>query len=140
MTQAALAYGGHVIGIDHENKLSVPSLPANFHFLQADATQLSTWFKVLELVEIYGKIGLVYQDSSHHYKASQREFELYSQLLDRGAIWICDDITPAFFDPLIDPPGLGMVQYFEELPGEKRLYQDVLHYGNCQGVVVLNGK
>jgi hypothetical protein len=29
----------------------------------------------------------------------------------------------------------GMEKYFNELPGEKRLYKDVLHYGNTMGVI-----
>lgn len=125
-----------VIGIDHQNKMH-PYISGTFNFIEGDATDLSTWVIVRELVHDYGKIGLVYQDSSHHYEASRREFELYAQFLAPGAIWICDDITPAFHDPLIDPPGKGMVQYFEELPGDKRLYSDVLHYGNTQGIVLL---
>lgn len=60
-------------------------------------------------------------------------------MLGSPAIWICDDITPAFHDPLIDPPGKGMVQYFEALPGDKRLYENVLHFGNTQGIILLNG-
>lgn len=136
MTMAAWECRGRVIGVDHENKITVP-IGQNFHFVEGDSTNIRTWAKVGALVQDFGKIGIVYQDSSHHYEASKREWDLYQTYLDDKAIWICDDITPAFHDPLIDPPGKGMVQYFEELPGDKRLYQDVLHYGNCQGVVIL---
>lgn len=86
-------------------------------------------------VEEHGKLGVVFQDSSHHYEASRKEWNLYSQLLDENAIWIADDITKDFWDKNIDPPGKGMVQYFEELPGEKRLYPYA--GSNCQGIILL---
>lgn len=93
---------------------------------------------VQELVNQYGPIGLVYQDSSHHYLESKQEWNLYSPLCKPGAVWICDDITPAFYDPKNDPPGKGMVEYFAEIPREhKRLYKDVLHFGNTQGIVIV---
>lgn len=136
MTRASAQYGGQVIGID----LNDPGLTMeNYHFVPGDSTQIHTVLKVAELVYRFGPIGLVFQDSSHHYQASRNEWRLYSPLLGARAIWICDDITPAFHDPLIDPPGKGMIQYFDELPGEKRLYKDVLHYGNIQGIVLVSG-
>lgn len=134
MTRASAQYGGHVIGID----LNGPARQLeNYHFIQGDSVSLWTFTQVSRVVSEYGKIGIVFQDSSHHYQASKEEWQLYSQFLDDGAIWICDDITPAFHDPKIDPPGFGMVQYFDELPGDKRLYCDVLHYGNCQGIILI---
>lgn len=136
MVRASAEYGGHVVGID----LNDPGLAApNYHFIPGDSTQPNTVLKVAEIVYHFGAIGLVFQDSSHHYQASRDEWRLYSALLDARAVWICDDITPAFHDPKIDPPGKGMVQYFDELPGEKRLYKDVLHFGNIQGIVLVNG-
>lgn len=133
MGRAAAEYGGHVIGVD----LNRPGYYGNYEIILGDSTGIKTWGKVFDLVDRFGRIGVVYQDSSHHYEASRKEFELYRQLLDQNALWICDDITPAFHDPLIDPPGKGMVQYFGELPGDKRLYPDVLHFGNTQGIVRL---
>lgn len=129
---------GFVVGIDLHKPGLLPK--NNYYFVEGDSTSISTWTKVVNFVHDYGLIGVVYQDSSHHYEASQKEWQFYSQLLDYNAIWICDDILPCFHDPLIDPPGKSMVEYFQELPGDKRLYQDVLHYGNRQGVIVLNGK
>ena len=84
----------------------------------------------------YGKIGIVFQDSSHHYNISKLEWELYQPLLDENAIWICDDIISAFHDTRVDPPGKGMVEYFNELPGEKKLYPNTLHAGNAVGVIL----
>jgi predicted O-methyltransferase YrrM len=128
------AAGSQVIGID----ILVPGMvmPDSFHFIHGDSTDMLTYAKVMELVSRYGKLGLVFQDSSHHYLPSKKEWELYSALLAPNAIWICDDITVAFYNTETDPLGKGMVQYFDELPGEKRLYQDVLHRGNCQGIVL----
>lgn len=138
MAMAAREYGGHVVTID----LHQPGYRANSHytFIAGDSTNIRTWAAVKKLVEKHGKIGIVYQDSSHHYEASHQEFELYRQFLADSAIWICDDITSDFYDPLLDPPGKGMVQYFDELPGDKRLFPNVLHRGNTQGIVLLNGK
>ena len=136
MARAAVEYGGYVVGIDHDAKISVP-IADNFEFIQKSSLSIAAWHRVEVMVETYGKIGVVYQDSSHHYEASKIEWDLYSQFLDERAIWICDDITPAFHDPLIDPPGKGMIQYFEKLPGDKRLYPDVLHQGNTWGIILI---
>lgn len=140
LVAASATYGGQVIGIDintHPTTQEIlPQFYNNLHFIHGDSTKAETYNEVYKLVEEYGFIGLVYQDSSHHYQASLQEWAMYTRLLDSGAIWICDDITPAFHDPNVDPPGKGMVQYFNGLPGQKRLYEDVLHYGNVMGVVL----
>lgn len=125
-------HGGQVIGIDINAQ---PIFGDNYHFINGDSTQTATWTKVGSIVHDFGRIGIVYQDSSHHYEASKKEWELYTQYLNHPALWICDDITPAFHDPLIDPPGLGMVQYFDGLPGDKRKFENVLHYGNIWGII-----
>lgn len=141
LAAAASTYGGQVIGLDINNhemmSVIIPERYGNYHFIQGDSTRAETYGQVYELVEEFGRIGVVYQDSSHHYEASCQEWAMYTRLLDSSAIWVCDDITPAFHDPNIDPPGKGMVQYFEGLPGQKRLYKDVLNWGNTQGVILL---
>lgn len=140
LAAAASTYGGQVIGLDLNvhgtTRDEIPQRYNNLHFIQGDSTKAETWKQVYEIVEEYGKLGIVYQDSSHHYQASCHEWIMYSRLLADEAVWICDDITPAFHDPKVDPPGLGMVQYFRQLPGNKKLYKDVLHYGNIMGVVI----
>jgi predicted O-methyltransferase YrrM len=124
--------GIQVIGIDLEQ---VDLFRVNYHFIRGDSTKV--FDQVSDLVDRFGKLGLVFQDSSHHYEPSKTEWGLYSGLLADGAVWVCDDITEAFYDPLVDPPGKGMVQYFEELPGDKRLYENSLHNGNAMGVVLI---
>lgn len=140
LAAAASTYGGQVIGVDVNThgttRDEIPERYGNLHFIQGDSTKAETYGRVYEIVEEFGHIGVVYQDSSHHYQESCQEWAMYTRLLDNDAIWVCDDITPAFHDPAIDPPGLGMVQYFRGLPGQKRLYKDVLHYGNVIGVVL----
>jgi len=140
MCVAAAEYGGTVVGIDIHthgipNALSQSPSYNYWYFTVASVEAISTMRRVCK--HTGHPIGLVFQDSSHHYEESKREFELYSQLLGENAIWVCDDITPAFHDPKVDPPGKGMVQYFEELPGEKYLFPDVLHKGNTIGVALL---
>jgi cephalosporin hydroxylase len=140
MAAAAATYGGQVIGIDinvhNLAKELVNERYGNYHFILGDSTRAEIYGQVWDVVSEFGAIGVVYQDSSHHYRPSCQEWEMYTRLLDAGAVWVCDDITPAFWDPQIDPPGKGMVQYFNERPGYKRLYRDVLHWGNSQGVII----
>lgn len=92
---------------------------------------LPTVEMVKRIAAACGGIQYVFQDSSHHYDASVKEWELYSPLVKKGGLWIADDITPAFKRP--DEPK-GMVEYFEELPGDKRLFSD-LHVGSVIGVI-----
>ena len=138
LVEAAKSYGGLVVGIDilrkRYSEIRKLERGDNYIFLHASSVSMGT----IDYLKTLAPIGLVYQDSSHHYLESKREWDLISPLCQPGAIWLCDDITPAFHDPLIDPPGKGMCQYFEEIPRpHKKLYQDVLHYGNCQGIVIL---
>lgn len=134
MTMAAKEYDGMVIGIDINDFARKPH--DNYYFIKGDSTNQTTFNKVLHITQELGPIGVVFQDSSHHYEASKQEWALYSQLLDKNSIWVCDDISPSFHDPLIDPPGMGMVQYFEGLPGSKRLYPYA--GSNSQGIVLYN--
>lgn len=91
--------------------------------------------KVEEIVCKYGRIGIVFQDSSHYYDESRQEYDIYSKFLDDNAIWCCDDILPVFYDPKKHPKKT-MTEYFDSLPGEKKLYDD-LHYGSVIGITLL---
>lgn len=133
-----LAAGVKVVGIDVRDDKLDRKLRRNkdFIFLHRPSQECEEELKVI--VQRFGPIGLVYQDSSHHYLESKEEWELVSPLCKPGAVWLCDDITPDFYHPDYDPPGKGMMQYFEEIPRpHKKLYRDVLHFGNVQGVVIV---
>ena len=137
MACAAAQYGGMVIGIDHnfhDAPVTTMSRYKNYHYLLRDTE--TAFPEVVELLKGL-PVGLVFQDSSHHYDASRKEWSLYSSMMVTGSLWVCDDIIPAFHDPLVDPPGKGMVQYFWELPGYKKVYPDVLDFGNAVGVVII---
>lgn len=144
-SEALAHYDATVIGIDinkHGNIGVTEELHDNYLFLQRDTTYTQTFYDTRDMLKEVGLhipgYGLIFQDSSHHYHASHKEWNYYSSLLAPGSVWICDDITSAFHDPNIDPPGKGMVQYFQELPVEqKKLYPDVLHHGNTMGVILL---
>lgn len=103
----------------------------NFFFIQGDSTEEKIANQVKAVSDFYGGVFAVFQDSSHHYAESVREWELYSPLLRPGGIWVADDITPAFKRP--DEPR-GMVDYWNDLPGDKRLYSD-LHVGSMVGIL-----
>jgi len=141
MASAARAHGGHVVGIDqhfhHIPDCEIDEMYGNYDFIHGDTTAATTVQQVKDYVDIYGPIGVLFQDSSHHYLHSIKEWELYSPLMGENSIWVCDDISPPFHDPLVDPPGKGMVQYFEELPGEKMLIPDNVRPGNALGVILL---
>ena len=116
------------VDINHVN-FSDPS----FIFLEGDSTTDRIYSSVKSIAEKCGGIFAVFQDSSHHYYPSVKEWELYSPLVRPGGIWMADDITPAFKIP--EEPK-GMVEYFDELPGEKKIYDD-LHIGSRIGMVLL---
>lgn len=123
---------GLVVGVDKletNRAIRLTTLENNFKYIVGDS--LEVFDTVNELTN--GKIGLVYQDSSHHYLPSLKEYELYSEICN--GVWICDDITPAFYNTDVDPIGKGMVQYFDELPGDKRLFEN-LHIGSIQGMIL----
>jgi len=137
MALAASEYGGKVIGIDIEEK----DLPHdylqpldNYTYLIGNSAN-SAVFREVKRICGGQKVSIVFQDSSHHYAPSRAEWGMYSQLLAPGAVWICDDITPSFFEVGVDEK--SMVAYFDELPGHHFKYPDVLHQGNTIGVVLL---
>ena len=134
------AAGNKVLGIDHKKQHSFKS----FDFIKGDSVSKSTLKEVKKWVKKNGKIKLLFQDSSHCYNPSLSEWELYSPLMAKGGVWVCDDITPAFYNPnpnpngrpeYQDPIGKGMVQYFESRPGEKNIYNN-LHIGTAIGVII----
>ena len=94
---------------------------------------LQTVDTIKRIADKCGGISHVFQDSSHLYESSVKEWELYSPLVKPGGLWISDDISHAFKCPDEDK---GMVDYWDELPGDKRLFND-LHVGNTMGIIRL---
>lgn len=139
MARAAQSYGGIVIGIDHQRcgqpANEIPKMCENYVYVVDDT--VDAYKRISSYGGVKGCVGLVFQDSSHHYAPSVQEWELYSQLLAPGAVWVCDDITPAFFEKGVDE--FSMVEYFDSLPGAHVKIADVLHVGggNTIGVVLL---
>jgi hypothetical protein len=138
MVEAAKTFGGLVIGIDM-NWNNIPGelvrdYCGNYEYITGD-TLLS--FPLVRDICV-GKLGVVFQDSSHHYNASITEWDLYTSILDTDAVWVCDDIHRSFHDPLIDPPGKGMLEYFHSRPGVKKLYPELYGKGveNAVGVIL----
>lgn len=138
---AALApWDGQVIGLDINPvpyASEIEERYGNYWFLQADACSDEAIAHVDRLMDRYGKLGIVFQDSSHHYLPTVKEWETYAPRCVYGGVWLSDDITPAFYNTDVDPPGKGMVQYWDALPVAKRLYPQSLHIGNTMGVALL---
>lgn len=138
MARAAETYGGQVIGIDKLFHVmpagQIPVTCPNFTFVVSDTTDGRAILAVQEAVRAVGKIGVVFQDSSHHYDPSELEWRYYAPMLADDAVWVCDDITPAFFEPGVDQHSMEV--YFDGRPGTKFKYPDVLHYGNTMGVIL----
>jgi cephalosporin hydroxylase len=126
-----------VIGIDKRDNCAnkMPKYP-NAQIYYDNSLGKGTETFIEDMVYKYGKIGIVFQDSSHHYNDSHAEFEIYSKYLDKNAIWCVDDVLDVFHDPNVDPPGKSMVEYFDELPGRKKTYEG-LHHGSVIGVSLL---
>lgn len=133
MCAALRKCNGWMIGIDiNWPAFNLSSPYRNYNFIHLDTANAGSWVKAI--TDNYGRLGVVFQDSSHHYERSYVEWNIYSELLDENAVWVCDDITEDFYRSGIDEK--SMVGYFEDLPGEKRLY-DSLHKGSKIGVVLL---
>ena len=102
MAVAARNHNGHVIGLDRTTDflwdIEIGKLE-NCSWIVGVSTLDSTLKMVRDVVDQYGKIGLVYQDSAHHYYESCEEFELYQQFLVDDCIWIVDDVTKDFQSP-----------------------------------------
>ena len=131
-TSALMAAAGHLtIGVDHTGLQ--PNAPP-FRFPNYRLLFCDTLGAAEVVSEILGdrKLGVVFQDSSHHAEPSRLEWEYYHPMLAEGAVWVCDDVTGAFRMP--DEPR-GMVDYFEALPGQKLTFPG-LHKGNVIGVVL----
>ena len=135
------AWDGQVIGLDInpvEPAETIKDRYGNYWFLQADASSTEAIAYTSMLIDRYGALGIVYQDSSHHYYPSLREWAIYSTFCQSDGVWLCDDILPCFSDPKVDPPGKSMVSYWETLPEPKRLFPQVLHIGNTMGLALLD--
>lgn len=145
MALAAREYGGMVIGVDINGhgipKVQIPAECPNYHFMQGNSTNINTVAQVMWIAGYHpGKysdpFGLIFQDSSHHYAPSVKEWEIYSPRCKPGAIWVCDDVTPDFYEEGVDEK--SMVDYFDERPARLKLkFPDVLHKGNTIGIMVL---
>lgn len=133
MAAAADTYGGYALGIDILNpRYDNAAEYDNYHFLKIDSTKARK--QVMEMVDKFGPLGVVFQDSSHHYDQSVAEWSNFVDLLDKNAVWVCDDITENFYRPGLDEK--SMVGYFDDLPGHKKKYTE-LHEGTTIGVVLL---
>lgn len=125
MAVAAASYGGHVVGIDKEDRHVLDGFD-NFDFLQTDSTH-SDW-AISEKVKEYGRLGLIFQDASHEYEDVLSEWKIMRSHLDKDAIWVCDDVSEHIYPEL--------VKYFKSRRGRKKFY-DELHKGTVVGVSLL---
>jgi cephalosporin hydroxylase len=140
MAGAAATYGGQVIGIDlrwHDFPGNeVGEHYGNYHYLSGDSTTPTVIEQVKRLTRRFGKLGFVFQDSSHRYHPSQAEWNAYTALLAPGAVWVCDDITVRMEDDDTTPKGLK--EYWAEISTGRTAatYNEILHHGNAMGVIL----
>jgi hypothetical protein len=139
MAAAAATYGGQVVGVDRgpDGRLELLSrLYPNFHFVQGDSRCVSP------AVAQFGRIGVVWQDSSHLYSQSREEWNVYLPLLDNmegehKAVWVCDDLL-IYYPEDVGTPGLW--GYWIERPAiEKRVFWEpsAFRVGATIGIMVL---
>lgn len=132
MAAACQQVGATCIGVDcgghNSNIAEVESAYPCYKFLFCDTLGAA---EVAPKLLGSRRIGILFQDSSHHAETSWQEFLYWKPLMAQSSVWVCDDITPSFKMP--DEPR-GMEGYFERLPGRKRLFPG-LHLGNTIGVV-----
>ena len=126
-TSALMAAGNRdtvVIGVDHRGlkEEAAPFRFPNFRFLHCDSLGAVEGVRRLLTMSWARRLGVVFQDSSHHAEPSRLEWQYYQPLLAEDFCWVCDDITPAF--QMADEP-LGMVGYFDALPGRKKLFPEL---------------
>lgn len=129
---AARQYGGQVVGVD----IQTHPRPAeelnqrygNYTFLHMDTRQAVSY--VDDLVDEYGPLELVYQDSSHD-EGFEREWADYAPLLGERAVWVCNLMPRGGNDA-------QLLDYWEGIPArEKHVYRDCLYVGAPVGVAVL---
>lgn len=128
MAAAAKTFGGHVYGFD-DRQIRVPTLQERFPNMHLQWCDSLGGARVME----GKKVGLVFQDSSHHGEPSRCEWNYWKSLLALGAVWICDDISPSF--KMYDEP-FGMVDYWDWLPVERKKLYEIGRPGNNIGVVL----
>ena len=122
-------HGHKFLGVDLNG---VPFEHESFTLIQGDSTSEEVFAKVKEFAEAHGGIIAVFQDSSHHYIPSVKEFELYRPLVNAGGMWLSDDVLDSFKTPEDEKSMLG---YWNDLPGDKRLFED-LHIGSTIGMIL----
>lgn len=144
MADGAFDVMSKVIGIDINyhpvpGKELIERYQGTYYYVVGN-TLLSSTISQVERILNGRTVGMVFQDSSHHYWESLREFQTYSRLLGANAVWVCDDVTKDFHDPKVDPEGKSMVEYFNEIPARARkLYPELYGVGvnNCIGVAIV---
>lgn len=122
--------GGEVYTVDiHREDKIAQQLCVDAMNLLPNLTYINAWSwdAVDQIKEVGRPIDFLFIDAWHDYQYAKREWDLYSPLLADTALVICDDITAAYnFD--------GMIQFWDELPGEKFLNNQV-HPGVPMGFV-----
>lgn len=93
-------------------------------------TYINAWsWDAIDVIKAMDRpLNVIFIDAWHDYQYAKREWDLYSPLLSSLALVICDDITAGFnFD--------GMIKFWEELPGEKFLNNEVHRGGIPMGFI-----
>ena len=105
-----------IIGVDreyHPNAFGVIRMYGNIIYLQGNTTSENVLISVDVLCQKFGKIGLMFIDSTHDGVTPKSEYEAYEHLFDDVCLVCCDD--------LIGPSHLhaSMQEFWDWLPGDK---------------------
>ena len=107
------------IDIHREDKLAQQLCIEAANYIP-NLTYINAWsWDAIDIVKMIDKpLDCLFVDAWHDGKYVRREWELYSPLLSDSALVICDDITAAYnFE--------GMIDFWDELPYEKFLNNDI---------------
>lgn len=93
LAHLAMGMKGLAIGVDIEDRRLPFVRDLKHKFFEKKSTAL--YQDLNKLTAKHGSVGVVFQDSSHHYHESIEEWKTLAPFLHQNAVWVSDDITPA---------------------------------------------
>ena len=89
-----------------------------------------TWDMQPAIAKLNKPIDILFIDSWHDYEHAMRDWKDYEPLLADTSLIICDDIIGGYGAVIS-----GMMDFWDDLPGEKYLDMNNLHPGSNMGFI-----